>query len=171
MLAIQNRWTAPIAKWSPRKRLPSIGTPWPSSFLGMDWREPFFNYAPDSCRLAATGQGCQPATRRILRNRMRAVSSTTNNHLDGLTLYVEVSSLLTKHLTGIGRFTARLVEALARLVPLRLVNTIQGEHARSMNLSSSLVCGQEIALAGQDLRAADDDVGAWARRLFHRPRY
>src|SRR5262249_46056712 len=84
-------------------------------------------------------------------------------------LYVEISPLLAIHLTGIGRFVARLVEALARLRPLRLVTTVSGTHARSMNLSLALQCGEEIPTAPDDLPPADDDVGAWARRLLRRP--
>jgi glycosyltransferase involved in cell wall biosynthesis len=82
-------------------------------------------------------------------------------------IYVEVSPLLTKHLTGIGRFAARLVEALARYRPLRLVNTIQGEHARNMGLSNALPCGTEIEVNGVGLPRADADVRGWARQLFH----
>jgi glycosyltransferase involved in cell wall biosynthesis len=88
---------------------------------------------------------------------------------DVLPLYVEVSPLLTKNLTGIGRFAARLVEALARLRPLRLVTTIQGDYVRSMKLSNALRCGQEIEVTDTDLAPADSDVGIWARRLFYRP--
>ncbi len=58
--------------------------------------------------------------------------------------YVEISPLLVRQMTGIGRFVARLVEALSRLTPLRLINTIQGEHADNMRLSNMLPCGQEI---------------------------
>jgi len=82
-------------------------------------------------------------------------------------LYVEVSPLLGRYLAGIGRFAARLVEALARLTPLRLVNTIQGEHARNMRLSNVLRCGQEIAVTDRELPSADSDLARWARRLFH----
>jgi len=88
-----------------------------------------------------------------------------------LPIYVEVSPLLTRHLTGIGRFAARLVEALARLRPVRLINTIQGEHARSMRLSRALLCGQEVEVRGCDLPPADSDVDRWVRQLFHRPHF
>jgi glycosyltransferase involved in cell wall biosynthesis len=84
-------------------------------------------------------------------------------------LYVEVSPLLTKHLTGIGRFAARLIEALSRLTALRLFTITQGEQARLMSLSNALRCGQEIILPANGLPAADGDVGRWSRRLFHRP--
>jgi len=85
-------------------------------------------------------------------------------------LYVDVYPLLVKDLTGVGRFVARLVEALARLTPLRLVTTIGGEHALIMNLSRSLLCGQEICLSPADPLAADSDLGRWTRRLLRRPR-
>jgi len=84
-------------------------------------------------------------------------------------LYVEVSPLLTPHLTGIGRFVARLVEALARRSPLRLVNTIQADLARSMRLSTALPCGQEIAVNPGDLPGADRDIEAWRKELLRLP--
>lgn len=86
-------------------------------------------------------------------------------------LYVEVSSLLARNLTGIARFVARLVEALSRITPLRLVTTIQGEHARSMRLSTALLCGQEIPVEVGSLPFADGNLDAWARKLLRRPRY
>src|SRR5712664_1916758 len=83
-------------------------------------------------------------------------------------LYVEVSPLLTPHITGIGRFVARLVEALAPHTPLRLVSTISGAHAQNMHLSTDLQCGEEICISPQDVPRADSDVGLWARRLLKR---
>jgi glycosyltransferase involved in cell wall biosynthesis len=73
-------------------------------------------------------------------------------------------------LTGIGRFAARLVEALARRRRVCLFNTIQGEHARNMRLSNALPCGTEIEVNGDNLAGADYDVRSWARELFHAPR-
>jgi glycosyltransferase involved in cell wall biosynthesis len=83
-------------------------------------------------------------------------------------LYVEVSPLLGRYLAGIGRFAARLIEALARRTPLRLINTIQGEHARNMRLSKLLRCGQEIAVSDTSLPPADFDLAKWSRQLFYR---
>src|ERR1700731_2493028 len=85
-------------------------------------------------------------------------------------LYIEVSSLLSRQLTGIGRLVARLVEALVRIRPLCLVSTVQWELARSTNLLTSLLGGQEIAVEASDVSQADGDVGVWARRLLQRPR-
>jgi glycosyltransferase involved in cell wall biosynthesis len=86
-------------------------------------------------------------------------------------LYLDIYPLLARHLTGIGRFVARLVESLARLAPLRLITTIGGKQARSMNLSGLLLCGQEIRVGGDVLSSADGDVAGWARRLCRQPRY
>jgi glycosyltransferase involved in cell wall biosynthesis len=85
-------------------------------------------------------------------------------------LYVEVGTLLGKELTGIGRFAARLLDALARLRPLRLVTITPEMVARSEKLSAALPCGYEIAVDPGALADADEDVGAWTRRLFQRPR-
>src|SRR5262249_54764429 len=97
-----------------------------------------------------------------------AKATSTGTCPGGDPLYVEVSPLLGRHLAGIGRFAARLIEALARLTPLRLINTIQGEHARNMRLSRVLRCGQEIALTDMELPSADSDLARWVRRLFYR---
>lgn len=84
--------------------------------------------------------------------------------------YVEISPLLVRQLTGIGRFVARLVESLSRLTPLRLINTIQGELAENMRLSTILPCGQEIIVPRGSLPPADGDVFRWARKVIHGPR-
>jgi glycosyltransferase involved in cell wall biosynthesis len=99
---------------------------------------------------------------------MNMVSSATDARRDPL--YVEVSSLLNQRLTGIGRFVARMVEALARVTPLRLVTTVHGELARSIKLSTAFLCGHEISLNAAELPAADGDVALWTRRLLRRPR-
>jgi glycosyltransferase involved in cell wall biosynthesis len=70
----------------------------------------------------------------------------------------------------VGRFVARLVEALARRTPLRLITTIGGERALIMNLSRRLLCGQEICLHPSDPPGPDSDLGCWTRRLLRRPR-
>jgi glycosyltransferase involved in cell wall biosynthesis len=84
-------------------------------------------------------------------------------------LYVEVTSLLTRHLTGIGRFVARLLEALAPRTPLRLVTTMDRLRARSTNLSTALLVGREAVVDGGGLRRADEDLTKWVRRLLRMP--
>jgi glycosyltransferase involved in cell wall biosynthesis len=85
-------------------------------------------------------------------------------------LYVEVGTLLGKELTGIGRFSARLLDALGRLTPLRLVTIVPEMVARSTKQCAALPCGYEIAVDKGDLPEADADLAMWARRLFQRSR-
>jgi glycosyltransferase involved in cell wall biosynthesis len=70
-------------------------------------------------------------------------------------IYVDVSALEEKHLTGMGRFVARLVHALARRVPLGLLTSAGGEY---------------IPVRGAELPEPDPDLGSWARQLLRRPR-
>jgi glycosyltransferase involved in cell wall biosynthesis len=86
-----------------------------------------------------------------------------------LPVYVEVSALMGRHVTGIGRWVALLIEALLRIGPVRLIRTVHGDFARSMRMSNALRCGREIALPQGCMPAADDDLLAWTRRLFRRP--
>jgi glycosyltransferase involved in cell wall biosynthesis len=85
-------------------------------------------------------------------------------------LFVEVSPLLAKYLAGIARFTARLVEALACLTPLRLFSTVQGDFDGNMRCPNPLPCGYEIAVDRPDLGPADGDLDGWTRRLLKRRR-
>jgi glycosyltransferase involved in cell wall biosynthesis len=92
------------------------------------------------------------------------------NMENGGPLYVEIGALLGKNLTGIGRFIARLVEALLRRGPLRLFTTVSAAHARAGGMSTALTCGYELAIDQAEPGGADEDLEAWARRLLHRPR-
>jgi hypothetical protein len=84
----------------------------------------------------------------------------------GRPLYVEVTPLLSRRLTGIGRFAARLLEALAVRTPLRLTTM----RTRSLNLSTALLAGREAVVNGEDLRRrADEDLARWVRRLLRLP--
>ena len=75
-------------------------------------------------------------------------------------LYVDVSVLRVRHPTGIARFTARLLEALSRRRPLRLITL--PDH-RQLALAPQ----REIAI-DRPLPAADDDVRRWTRALLRR---
>jgi glycosyltransferase involved in cell wall biosynthesis len=70
-------------------------------------------------------------------------------------LYVEVSCLLEKHLTGIGRFAARLIDALAQVAPLCLFTTGGSD---------------DIRLAAANLPPLDQGIEAWTRFLLGQPR-
>ncbi len=70
-------------------------------------------------------------------------------------LYVDYSAFQEKHLTGIGRFMARLLEALARRHPVRLFHVAGGE---------------DILFPMPASDGADADVHGWARRVLKGPR-
>ena len=70
-------------------------------------------------------------------------------------IYVEYGPLLERRLTGIGRFVARLIEALVRRRPVRLFST----------------AGRgDILLTPETVPDADADVARWARELVSRRR-
>jgi glycosyltransferase involved in cell wall biosynthesis len=68
---------------------------------------------------------------------------------------MDVSALEEKHLTGMGRFVAHLVQALVRLGPLGLLTAATGMY---------------IPVRDADLEDSDGDLESWARRLLRRPR-
>jgi glycosyltransferase involved in cell wall biosynthesis len=69
-------------------------------------------------------------------------------------IYVDIGPLREKYLTGIGRFVARLVEALAKVAPLNLFTTA-GRQCISVRLA--------------DLPECDASLDAWAHHLVGRP--
>jgi glycosyltransferase involved in cell wall biosynthesis len=85
-------------------------------------------------------------------------------------IYFEVNPFVQQKVTGVGRITARLVNALARQVPLRLVTTIQKERAVRQKLRQELLCGDEIAVDHTNVPAPDRDITAWRDRLLQLPR-
>jgi glycosyltransferase involved in cell wall biosynthesis len=69
-------------------------------------------------------------------------------------VYLDISPLLERHLTGIGRFVARLVEALSPQTELALF--VPGRD-------------REIRLETQELPGADLDMESWRKRLWQQP--
>lgn len=84
-------------------------------------------------------------------------------------LYIESAALLSGHLTGIGRFVARLIEALAPLTPLRLTTMISREQAAELKLSPLLRSGNDIPLSANDLPAPGIDLRDWVRHVLQLP--
>lgn len=82
-------------------------------------------------------------------------------------LYMEVSPLLASPLAGIGRFVARLVEALSQVAPLHLVNLA----SEDLKLSGALPYGKEIRVSFDDLPEVGSDLDLWVRRLLQRDHY
>jgi glycosyltransferase involved in cell wall biosynthesis len=84
-------------------------------------------------------------------------------------LYVEVGPLLEVPLTGIGRFVARLVEALSQVTPLCLF-TQAGADGPGVVRRRRFGPGEAIALGAGSVAPADADVDTWVRTLLARPR-
>ena len=70
-------------------------------------------------------------------------------------------------LTGIGRFVARLVEALSQSHPLRLVTTVQED--LPWGRFAKLRRGQDLPINPGELPPADGDLVAWTRAVLQRP--
>lgn len=85
-------------------------------------------------------------------------------------LYVEISPLLSPQHTGISRFGARLIEALARRTTLRLMTTSRRRAPWFGGPRTSLVFGEDIEVARGALRRADGNLDRWIRDLWRRPR-
>ena len=69
------------------------------------------------------------------------------------TIYIDANPLADRHLTGIGRYTARVLLALGRHLPLRFFSN-----------------GKELILRGALDPSLDQDLGALGRRIWSSPR-
>jgi len=85
-------------------------------------------------------------------------------------IYIEVFPLLVPTMTGIGRFSARLVQALNQHAPLRLTTFLDPRTARVHKLCDDLSQGEEIEIAQGELTDAGEDLPGWARRVCQRPK-
>ena len=85
-------------------------------------------------------------------------------------IYVEVFPLLVPKMTGIGRFSARLVQAINERAPLRLTTFLDPRTARVHRLGTDLARGDEIEIAVGELADAGEDLPGWARRVCQRPK-
>ena len=82
-------------------------------------------------------------------------------------LYVEITALLPRHLTGIGRFICRILMELAEEVPLRLTATIDPETAARWGVTTDLN-GRDIPLNASNLPRVGD-LREWVDRLLALP--
>src|SRR6185437_11718098 len=85
-------------------------------------------------------------------------------------IYIEVFPLLVPKMTGIGRFSARLVQALNQWAPLRLTTFLDPRTARVHRLGTDLARGQEIDIPIGQLADAGEDLPSWARDVCRRPK-
>lgn len=83
-------------------------------------------------------------------------------------IYLEVFPLLVPKMTGIGRFSARLVQALNQLAPLRLTTFLDPRTARVHRLGTDLARGEEIEIPRGELADAGEDLPGWARSVCQR---
>jgi glycosyltransferase involved in cell wall biosynthesis len=87
-------------------------------------------------------------------SRTNEASPTSQAAPPDMPIYVDASALGERHLTGMGRFVAHLVQALVRLTPLGLLTNATGKY---------------IPVSRGDLEVSDRHLESWARRLLRRP--
>jgi glycosyltransferase involved in cell wall biosynthesis len=80
-------------------------------------------------------------------------------------VFVDVGPLLGGQLGGAGRYAARLVEALGRRAPLRLVSLVSHDDLLRPCRSPRLLPGHEVELAAGP-PPGGGDLRAWVRRLW-----
>lgn len=85
-------------------------------------------------------------------------------------IYIEVFPLLVSKLTGIGRFSCRLVQALNQLAPLRLTTFLDPRTQVVHELNCDLMRDQQIDIGVGEVVRTDADLGEWVLELFRRPK-
>jgi glycosyltransferase involved in cell wall biosynthesis len=86
-------------------------------------------------------------------------------------LYVEVSSILAREFTGIGRFIARTINYLARRIPLRLVASYSFRSSFYFYRHRQHEAPQEIAVDASNLPDSRGlDIAQWRTELLRLPR-
>src|SRR5437660_4893770 len=74
-------------------------------------------------------------------------------------LYVDASELLNRRLTGIQRYTVRVIHRLAQMTPIRLVTPLPWSLAAlRIGRPTRLVAGQEIELNPDNVPPSDLDA-------------
>lgn len=85
-------------------------------------------------------------------------------------IYLEVFPLLVPKLTGIGRFSCRLVQALNRLAPLRLTTFLDPRTQLVHELNRDLMRGQQIELAIGEATESGANLSDWVAEVCLRPK-
>lgn len=85
-------------------------------------------------------------------------------------IYLEVFPLLVPKLTGIGRFSCRLVQALNRLAPLRLTTFLDPRTQLVHELNRDLMRGQEIEIGVGEVTETAANLTDWVLELCRRPK-
>lgn len=84
-------------------------------------------------------------------------------------IYVEIFPFLVPKLTGIGRFSCRLVQSLNRLAPLRLTTFLDPRTQRVHHLNCTLMRGAQIELAQGEACESRGDLPDWVADVCGRP--
>ncbi len=85
-------------------------------------------------------------------------------------IYLEVFPLLVPKLTGIGRFSCRLVQALNRHVPLRLTTFLDPRTQLVHALNRDLMRGQQIELDVGEVTDPSVNLADWVLDVCSRPK-
>src|SRR5487761_779278 len=86
-------------------------------------------------------------------------------------IYLEIFPLLVPKLTGIGRFSCRLVQSLNRLAPLRLTTFLDPRTQLAHELNRDLVRGQQIELDIGEATESGANLADWVVELCRRPKH
>ncbi|CAN5474239.1 glycosyltransferase family 1 protein [soil metagenome] len=87
-------------------------------------------------------------------------------------IYIDASALFDSHITGIGRFVARMIEAVGQTRPVILFTTASRPSAAASE-QGYLHWGAEIFISQRDMDALDPidvDVAEWAKKIVRLPR-
>jgi glycosyltransferase involved in cell wall biosynthesis len=86
------------------------------------------------------------------------------------TLYVDASELLNPRLTGIQRYTVRVIQSLAHMTRVRLVTPIPWDAACWHNWRLTRLCaGYEIEVSPANVPSSALDVKAWRNQVIRLP--
>lgn len=84
-------------------------------------------------------------------------------------VYVDSTSMARPRLTGVGRCVARVVQALARIRPIRLFSMARLEDLRDHQLRTGIHQGVETELGPLNLPADTGDLHEWRDAVFSLP--
>lgn len=84
-------------------------------------------------------------------------------------VYVDATSMARPRLTGVGRCVARIVQALAKIRPIRLFSLARLEDLRDHHLRIGIHQGVETELRPGNLPADTGDLHDWRDEVFAQP--
>ncbi len=84
-------------------------------------------------------------------------------------IYIDVTSLFDRNLTGIGRYVARMVDQVARKTPVRLLTSLSAAAVARIYPRTGLKRNREIRLTPEQMSATAVDLHKWRDDLLQRP--